>query len=257
MTAVSFCPKCGSAVKPEFEFCTTCGFALSGVREGGTGNSTPIPQIPEPAAVTPAPPVSAATPVPVAQPAIKTTGSDTRPPGVPLFSRQVHIIIIAVILAGLAVWIWSMENQKNKGTKDTGTIISGPGKQTEELTTLPTVEKENRLQAEDFAGTWRAYETNNPEEDKNELGKPENDLFIEVNNGSFSIYPRNEKDKEHSAEFTCGELTGNTISCSGYSRDEKENFSLKMEMQESKNEMTMTISPEKPTEIMIIKMRRL
>lgn len=262
MANVSYCPKCGAAVKPEFEFCTSCGFALSAARDGSTGTNIPEQPVPvTPAApATPVPAATPVTPIPTVQPTtVSPVLAASRPAGAPLFSRQVHIIIIAVILAGLGVWIWSMEKDNGKHAGGIDSLVTGQDKDNtgQDDTNPPIVEKTVRLKAEDFAGTWRAYETNNPEETGDELGKPENDLFIEVSNGHFSMYPRSEQGKEHSAEFTCGEVSGNLITCSGYSKDDEENFTLKLEMGESKDILTLTISPEKPTEIMILKMRRL
>ena len=114
----------------------------------------------------------------------------------------------------------------------------------------------NLIKAEDFAGVWRVYKSNDSIENKVRLGNPEDDLFIEVNNGDFTIYPRNEKDKEHSAEFSCNEVVGNTITCNGKSRTDDSSFKLKLEMNSSKNEITITIIPNEATEMMILQARR-
>lgn len=261
MANLSFCPKCGAAVKPDFQFCTSCGFALSGAVIGDPGSNNPPPTQPEQsspavaAAVTPAVPVQPvqSTPIPQQlQPLAAAKSAD----GPVLFSPQVHILIIAIILAGLGAWIWSMETANKKEKQGGDTFITGKDNNGGNDQYPPLIEK-NKLKASDFTGTWRAYESNNPEETGDELGKPENDLFIEVDNGHFTIYPRNEKGKEPSAEFTCGEVSGNRITCSGYSKEEEDSFTLKMELEDSRDLMTMTIIMNEATESMILKLRKL
>lgn len=268
MANVSFCPKCGAAVKPDFEFCTSCGFALSGAREEGQNGNSPQPSqteqssTPPASAATPAQPAQSvqpvqpvqATPIPQhTQPLAMAKPAD----GPALFSRQVHIIIIALILAGLGAWIWSMESANKKGVNGGDVVINDKDHNTGGDDKYPPILEKNKLQASDFAGTWRAYESNNPEETGDELGKPENDLFVEVDNGRFTIYPRNEIGKEPSAQFTCGEVSGNLVTCSGYSKDDEDTFTLKMELEDSKDVMTMTIIMNQATETMILKLRRL
>jgi len=246
MQDLSFCPKCGTALQPGFQFCASCGFALSTIKQADPGDMTPVTpsqQMTSQEKVSPVPnkPVAAATQT-------------------PLFSPQVHLAIIILIFAGIGAWIWSMESSKHKKAADSIAVLPDqPGNTTtQDNKDIPTLTiPSTYLKAEDFAGVWRAYEANNSEENDIRIGNPEDDLFIEVTNGNFVMYPRNEKGKEYSAVFTCNEVAGNSITCKGKSRADDSSFTIQLEMQSSKNEMTITIIPDEATEKMILKTRRL
>jgi len=260
MQDLSFCPKCGAPIQPDFQFCTSCGLALSKIKEADPVNTNPLPATGESQQMT-----SQKTSIPVQSTTVAPVSPGTVAPvnpgtAAPLFSRQVHLGIILVLFAGVGVWIWTMENAKHKSSYSHTTELPVGEQETpsKDDNNKPSITMPSAyLKAADFAGTWRAYEANNSEQNEVRLGNPDDDLFIEFNNGQFVLYPRTEKGKEYSAEFNCTEVAGNMITCKGKSKSDNETFTLKMEMQPSKNEMTLTIIPDVETELMILKLRRL
>ncbi len=237
MQSVQFCPKCGTSIQPDFIFCVSCGFALSTVR-----NVTPENTSVESAAPVQNTPMAAEAPKTVTSAKAKVS---------PITPR-VQLLIIILLLAGAGFWIWYNETQ-NKNSSATGNDLTKKksGYTGREDHTIPSFVK-----LKEFAGVWRIYESSDARQDHAKPDDPKDDLFIDVVNGTLDIYPREEKDREHSATFTCNEVVGNTISCKGISKEDDEVVSLKLEMQSSKNELWITITPNTLTETMIVKARR-
>ena len=261
MENFSFCPKCGAAVQPGDQFCTSCGFSLAQLQSTAV-EPTPAPE-PAPVATTPVAtpaPAPVATPVTVSAP---TTVNTTASPAPMLHKVMPFVAVLLFVALGVYSW-WDTNRKKDGGTTDTE--LTTPATEGNENTdnnettnnnSTPFTDVSSGIQLKDFAGVWRAYESNNNEENKTELGKPEDDLFIVYKNGNLDIYPREELNKEHSADITCGDVNGNTVSCSGTSKEDNKPFMIKLELQSSKKEMTITITPDEPTELMILKLRKL
>ncbi len=257
MENFSFCPKCGAAVQPGDQFCTSCGFSLAQLQSTAV-EPTPVPG-PAPVATTP---VATPAPAPVAVSA-PTTVNTTASPAPMLHKVMPFVAVLLFVALGVYSW-WDTNRKKDGGTTDTE--LTTPATEGNESTdnnestnnnSTPFTDVSSGIQLKDFAGVWRAYESNNNEENKTELGKPEDDLFIVYKNGNLDIYPREELNKEHSADITCGDVNGNTVSCSGTSKEDNKPFMIKLELQSSKKEMTITITPDEPTELMILKLRKL
>ncbi|MBK8952756.1 MAG: zinc ribbon domain-containing protein [Chitinophagaceae bacterium] len=247
MENFSFCPKCGVAVQPGDQFCTSCGFSLAQLK-------TPVAE-PSPA---PEPPPVQSTPV--VKPAITSTPVtvNTTATTTPMLHKVMPFVAVLLFVA-LGVYSW-WDNNRNKDNYTTGTETTTTNTESEEPATnnsTPFTDVSSGIQLKDFAGVWRAYESNNNEENKTELGNPDDDLFIVYKNGTLDIYPREELNKTHSADITCGDVDGNTVNCSGTSKEDNKPFLIKLELQSSKKEMTITITPDEPTELMILKLRKL
>lgn len=241
MQNVQFCPKCGTSIQPGFMFCASCGFSLSTIRDAAP-EITPV----ESAAPVQNKPMAAEAPKTVTPAKTKTS---------PITPR-VQLLIILFLLAGVGFWIWYNETQ-NKGSsgKENDFTQKQNGNTGPDDHTIPPVTNSTDLQLNDFAGVWRIYESSDSKQHNVTTDDPKEDLFIDVVNGTLDMYPREEKGKEHSAIFTCNEVVGNTINCKGTSKEDDEVFSLKLEMQSSKNELWITITPTL-TETMILKARR-
>ena len=248
MENFSFCPKCGAAVQPGDQFCTSCGFSLAQLK------STPVE--PAPAVAEPVPVLN----TPVATPPTTTTPAIEYPAQKPVPMLHKVMPFVAVLLfVALGVYSW-WDNNRNKDNYTTGTETTTPDTESEEPATnnsSPFTDVSSGIQLKDFAGVWRAYESNDNQENKTELGNPDDDLFIVYKNGTLDIYPREELNKVHSADITCGDVDGNTVNCSGTSKEDNKPFLIKLELQSSKKEMTITITPDEPTELMILKLRKL
>lgn len=232
-----FCPKCGTPNQPDFMYCTSCGFALSAISKPGA-EKTPPPYT--------APgynqPVAAAAPAKAAS-------------GMP---RWLPAVIVIVVLAAIGFLIVNNEQSKKKNGSNTGLTNDNYGQDNTHIS--DPLKPTDNIKAKDFAGVWRPYESNDQEGDKVKLGDPKDDLFIEVSNGRVAMYSRSEIDEEdRNMDFTCDELVGNTISCimRNKKHPDEGQASIKLEMQSSKNEMTVTISPQNETEKLIVKVRRL
>ena len=107
MSDLHFCPQCGAVVQESALFCTACGVALSTIK-----NVTPENK-----------PVENNSPETITPVQHKTAETFTPKKTVPLFSRQVHILIIVLIFAGIGVWIWYLE--RNKNSSDTEAVLTG------------------------------------------------------------------------------------------------------------------------------------
>ncbi|MBK6937414.1 MAG: zinc ribbon domain-containing protein [Chitinophagaceae bacterium] len=247
MENFSFCPKCGAAVQPGDQFCTSCGFSLAQLKNP-VAEPSPAPE-PPPVQNTPVvKPAITSTPV-----TVNTTATTT-----PMLHKVMPFVAVLLFVA-LGVYSW-WDNNRNKDNYTTGTETTTTNTESEEPATnnsTPFTDVSSGIQLKDFAGVWRAYESNENEENKTELGKPEDDLFIVLKNGTLDIYPREELNKVHSADITCGDVDGNTVSCSGTDKEDNKPFLIKLELQSSKKEMTITITPDEPTELMILKLRKL
>lgn len=247
MQDLLFCPKCGASVLPEDQFCTSCGTSLLQFKN----------PISEPAPVVTTTPVeSKPVAIPLASPVAKTTAATETPP-----LHKAMPFVAVLLFVGLGIWNWlDNKESKNKNSFDTESVRN---ENEDESSSSENYNKPNItnpgsfISLNDFAGTWRAYEANNNEENDVKIGNPDDDLFIEVKNGGLDIYPRNEIDKERSATITCGQVVGSTISCRGTDKNDGAVFTIKLELQSSKNEMTISIIPDEPTESLILKARRI
>ena len=107
MSDVHFCPQCGAVVQGSTFFWTSCGVALSTIK-----NVTPENK-----------PVENNSPESITPVQYKTAETFTPKKTVPFFSRQVHILIIVLIFAGIGVWIWYVE--RNKNSSGTEAVLTG------------------------------------------------------------------------------------------------------------------------------------
>ena len=241
MQNVQFCPKCGTSIQPDFMFCVSCGFSVSTIRN----------VVPENTSVESAATVQNKLLAAEAHKTIVPAKAKASP-----ITPRIQLIIIILLLAGVGFWIWYNETyNKDSLGKENDRMQNGNTGQYDH--TIPPVTNLTDVQLKDFAGIWRVYETSESRQDNPRLDNPKEDLFIDVVNGNLDMYPREEKDKEHSVTFACNEIVGNTINCKGRSKDDEESFSLKLEMQPSKNELWITITPNTLTETVIAKARRL
>jgi hypothetical protein len=251
--------------------------ALSTVRDAIPENTPPqkttpvednpaVVETPQAATPLPATPVAATPVITTPQTAIpletapqatapKTATATTKTSFMP---PRVHALVIVLILAGIGVWI-GINESSGKNTSTTNSFLpekekDNTGQDDNGITvTRPPA---NNIQAEDFAGTWRAYEATGYEEDKVRIGNPDDDLIIEVSNGSFKMYSRNDSHDEEKADVNCREVVGNTINCYVKDKTDPSGYNLKMEMEDSKNEMTITIVQEGSTQTLVLKARR-
>jgi hypothetical protein len=232
-----FCPKCGTSNHNDFKFCTSCGFDLSTIGKvapENTGTEKTPPPYTAPVQTKPAP---------VAAPAKAASA----------MPRWVAPVIIIVVLAGIGFLIWNNEQSKNKNpglTQNDNGIKDGHD--------ISIITDQAKIKLKDFAGVWRAYESSDPGE---KLGDSKDDLFIEVSNGRVTMYARDELDEEdRKMDITCDELVGNAISCMMKSKGNPEGSTatMKLELQPSKNDMTVTITQSQSSEEkLIVKARRL
>jgi hypothetical protein len=255
MQDLLFCPKCGAPIQPEDQFCTSCGASLLPFKQA-TVESAPV--------VTTTPVESKPVVQPVAAPLAASVTKTTAVTPAPVLHKVLPFIAVLVFV-GLGFWSWYEKKESRKknsfDTESTSSETTRETPSTEDYTNdynkPTTTNPVSNTTLYDFAGIWRAYEANNNEENDIKIGNPEDDLFIDVKNGSLDIYPRNEIDKERTAFITCNEVIGNTITCRGKEKNEKTGFTIKLELQSSKNEMTITIIPDEPTESLILKARRI
>ena len=71
------------------------------------------------------------------------------------------------------------------------------------------------------------------------------------------MYSRKENDEEDMADVTCNEVVGNTINCTVKNKGEDSSFSLKMEMEDSKNGIMITVTENGAAENLVLKASRL
>ncbi len=238
-----FCPKCGTPNRPDFKFCTSCGFDLSNISKGAAENTNPEKTPPPYTAPVQNQPAAVAAPAKAA-------------PGMP---RWLPAVIVIVVLAGIGFLILNNEQSKNKNLsgKDSGLTQKDNGTQGDH--DIPDItDLSGKIKLKDFAGVWRAYESSDPE--KARLDDPKDDLFIEVSNGRLNMYPRSELDEEdRSLNVTCDELVGNTINCLLKSKENPDGStaSIKLELHSSKNEITFTIISGPSEEKLVVKARKL
>ncbi len=242
MSDTIYCPKCGTANQADFMFCTSCGFALSTIGKSTTQNTV--------SEKTPPPYIAPVQNIPVAAASPDKTRKALPPWAAP--------VIVIVVLAGIGFLIWNNEKNKNSTGKETGMkdLQKDYDKKDKDNINDFTFQ-DTRVKARDFAGVWRPYESLTADDKGIKLGDPKDDLFIEYTNGRLNLYPREEQHGERSAEIECGEVIGNMITCQATTRNVEEQYSIKLELHPSKNEMTISITPASEGDGMVVKARRL
>lgn len=264
MQNLHFCPQCGTSLQVGDLFCPSCGFALSQIQQIAKEPTPEEEMSEEEILLTPSPRRMPTQPVPVPNVSVPNVSvSNVSVPNVS-FARRLLPLLVVVFIGSVAGWYWWQKQSAppNIATSDTGTRpapssdianSTTPQESTDPLLAPPS--KSGAIQLDDFVGVWRAYEANDSQEIEVKLGDPETDLFIENHNGKLVLYPRKEKEQTHDANVSCSPLQAATVSCKV--KDNGADFTLKLELQPDKNEMIISEIPDMPSELVILKAKRL
>lgn len=235
MQDAQFCPQCGTALAGDDLFCPACGTKLS------EAPSPPVVQ-----SVPPTQPISGrfspdVAPEKLESPSPISSGKSLLP---------WVLVGVVLVVAASAGWYWWKHRTPASGAN----VASGSA--TTVTPPAPVAPDADAVTLDAFVGIWHSYWANSSQEQDIRVGNAEDDVFVEVKQGTFHIYPRSNSHKGADLTTECQPLQGSKLTCDTWRKDAPgDRYRMTYTLSADREELTISDQPS-ASEPMIVKYRR-